>query len=109
MVIVDQGELVIFTGCSHNGLLNMVDTVVSEFPGLPIKAVIGGFHLVSSPPFNFMAGNRHEIEALAESLLDYPVGRTFTGHCTGTRAFAILKSVMGDQLVDMRTGSCFDI
>ena len=60
MVIRENGKLVIFTGCSHNGILNMVDTVVKEFGGVPIKAVIGGFHLVTSPPFNFMAGSRRE-------------------------------------------------
>ena len=51
MAINDNGKLVIFAGCSHNGILNMVDTVKKEFEGIPIKAMIGGFHLLASLPF----------------------------------------------------------
>lgn len=109
MAIKDNDELVIFTGCSHNGLLNMVDTVARKFKGVPIKAVIGGFHLVSSPPFNFMAGNKHDVEKLGKSVLNFPVEMTYTGHCTGTKAFEVLKSVMGNRLMGIKTGSRFEI
>ncbi len=109
MAIKENGKLVIFTGCSHNGILNMIDTVAKEFEGVPIKAVIGGFHLVASPPFNLMAGTRKEVENIAKSMLNYPVDVTYTGHCTGKKAFNILESVMGDRIKDMPTGSRFDI
>ena len=72
----------------------MVDTVASKFSGVPIKAVIGGFHLISSPPFNAMAGSRHEVEALGKSVINYPVEMTYSGHCTGAKAFAVLKAVI---------------
>jgi 7,8-dihydropterin-6-yl-methyl-4-(beta-D-ribofuranosyl)aminobenzene 5'-phosphate synthase len=109
MAVKENGKLVIFTGCSHNGILNMIDTVAREFEGVPIKAVIGGFHLVASPPFNFMAGKRKDVENIGQSVLNYPVEVTYTGHCTGKKAFNVLKSVMGDRIKDMQTGSSFDI
>jgi 7,8-dihydropterin-6-yl-methyl-4-(beta-D-ribofuranosyl)aminobenzene 5'-phosphate synthase len=109
LAIKESGKLVIFTGCSHNGILNMVDTVAKEFEGVPIKAVIGGFHLVSAPPFKFMAGSKHEVEELAAEILNYPIGVTYTGHCTGPKAFAILKNVMGDRIQDLRTGSSVEV
>jgi len=109
MAIKENEKLVIFTGCSHNGILNMIDTVVKEFEGVPIKAVIGGFHLVSSPPFNFMAGKREDVENIGKAVLNYPVEMTYSGHCTGKKAFNVLKSVMGDRIKDMQTGSSFDI
>ena len=87
----------------------MVDTVARVFEGIPVKAVIGGFHLVGSPPFNFMAGSRREVEDLAKKILDYPIDRTYTGHCTGTKAFAVLKTVMGERITDLKTGSCFEV
>jgi 7,8-dihydropterin-6-yl-methyl-4-(beta-D-ribofuranosyl)aminobenzene 5'-phosphate synthase len=37
MAIKEKGKLIIFTGCSHNGILNMVDTVSQEFKGYPLK------------------------------------------------------------------------
>lgn len=109
MAIKENGKLVIFTGCSHNGILNMIDTVAKEFEGIPIKAVIGGFHLVTSPPFNFLAGTTEDVENIGKSVLNYPVEKTYTGHCTGKKAFNILKSVMGERIQDMQTGSSFDI
>jgi 7,8-dihydropterin-6-yl-methyl-4-(beta-D-ribofuranosyl)aminobenzene 5'-phosphate synthase len=109
MAIKEDGKLAVFTGCSHNGILNMIDTVSRELKGVPIKTVIGGFHLVSSPPFNFMAGSRSEIEELAEAVLEYPVEMTYTGHCTGTKAFSVLKKIMGDRIADIQTGSSFEI
>ncbi len=107
--IKEKDHLVIFTGCSHNGILNMVDTVAAEFKGVPIKAIIGGFHLVSLPPFNSLAGSREEVERLGKTVLEYPIDQTFTGHCTGTKAFAVLKGVMGDRITDLVTGSRFEI
>jgi 7,8-dihydropterin-6-yl-methyl-4-(beta-D-ribofuranosyl)aminobenzene 5'-phosphate synthase len=109
LAIKEDDELVIFTGCSHNGILNMVDTVAQHFKGVPIKAVVGGFHLVSAPPFKFMAGSKREVEDLGRALLNYPIDEAYTGHCTGEKAFRVLKGVMGDNLIDMHTGSRFEV
>ena len=109
MAINEDEKLVIFTGCSHNGILNMVDSVSKRLKRMPIKALIGGFHLLSSPPFKFMAGTRQEVEKIAKAVLNDPIEMTFTGHCTGEKAFHVLKSVMGDRIEDMRTGSYFEI
>jgi 7,8-dihydropterin-6-yl-methyl-4-(beta-D-ribofuranosyl)aminobenzene 5'-phosphate synthase len=87
----------------------MVDTVARAFEGIPVKAVIGGFHLVGLPPFNFMAGSRREVEGLAKKVLDYPINHIYTGHCTGTKAFSVLKALMGEHITDLKTGSCFEV
>jgi 7,8-dihydropterin-6-yl-methyl-4-(beta-D-ribofuranosyl)aminobenzene 5'-phosphate synthase len=108
MAVKEKGKLVIFTGCSHSGVLNAIDTVTRAFPGLPVKAVVGGFHLVSMLPF-FSSGNARQAQEIARAMLDYPVETTYTGHCTGPKAFGVLQSVMGERLVDIRTGTCFEI
>jgi 7,8-dihydropterin-6-yl-methyl-4-(beta-D-ribofuranosyl)aminobenzene 5'-phosphate synthase len=95
---------VVFTGCSHHGILNMVAAVTQSFPDETIKAVFGGFHLVLLPPFNFMAGSRTEVEGIAHELLRSSVQRVYTGHCTGARAYDVLKGVMGDRLDYIATG-----
>lgn len=109
MAIIENNKLIIFTGCSHNGILNMIDAVSQEFAGVPVRAVIGGFHLVASPPFDCIAGNRDEIKDLAKMILAFPVEMTYTGHCTGRRAFNILKKAMGDRIADIQTGCCFGV
>ncbi len=104
LVIEDGGSLVVFTGCSHNGVRNMVDEVVRRFPGKPVRALFGGFHLVGIPIINTMAESKAEVVGLGKALLDYPVERYYTGHCTGPKAYRLLKMVMGDRLEPMTTG-----
>lgn len=104
LVLEAPGGLAVFTGCSHHGILNMVAAVAQSFPGAAISAVFGGFHLVALPPFNFMAGSRQEVRGIARELLGFPVQRIYTGHCTGTHAYRVLKSVMGDRLEYIATG-----
>ncbi len=90
---------ILFTGCAHNGLEN----ILAACPR-PVKAVIGGFHLLDSKE-----GNPHEspdeLEALGQRLLEkYPGTVFYTGHCTGDVAFRTLKGVMGDMLISFFSG-----
>jgi len=105
MVVQEKEGLVVFTGCSHNGILNMLATVTGQFPDMPIKAVFGGFHLIGLPMLNTMAGSKREVRNIGEELLKYPVERMFTGHCTGKRAYRVLKGVMAEKLEYFPTGS----
>jgi len=109
LVIKENDSLVIFSGCSHNGMLNMIDTVHEEFDGIQIKAVIGGFHLVGLPMFNTMAGSRSEVEDIGRRALTYPVESVYSGHCTGQKAYRVLKNVMGEKLNQLHTGAVIEI
>jgi 7,8-dihydropterin-6-yl-methyl-4-(beta-D-ribofuranosyl)aminobenzene 5'-phosphate synthase len=109
MAIKENEQLVVFSGCSHNGVLNMVDTVTRALPDLPVKAVIGGFHLVTPPPTRELADSPAEIESLAREMLAFPIGKAYTGHCTSDKALVILKGVMGERLEQIRTGSIVEI
>lgn len=33
----------------------MVETATAEFPGVPVRAVVGGYHLAKLPPFRSMS------------------------------------------------------
>jgi 7,8-dihydropterin-6-yl-methyl-4-(beta-D-ribofuranosyl)aminobenzene 5'-phosphate synthase len=98
LVIRQNTGLVVFTGCSHHGILNMLDSVLEHFPGQTIKAVFGGFHLIDLPLINSMAGSKNDVEELGQAILKYPIEKVYTGHCTGIKAYRILKEVMGAKL-----------
>jgi 7,8-dihydropterin-6-yl-methyl-4-(beta-D-ribofuranosyl)aminobenzene 5'-phosphate synthase len=102
--------IVVFSGCSHSGILNMIEAAVEEYPDEPIKAVFGGFHLVGNPLLGTMALERAEVERLGRQILELvPHGRIFTGHCTGRRAFAVLREVMGPALQGFPTGATVEV
>ncbi len=105
MVIREDDGLVIFSGCSHHGVLNMVDAAVEKFPDTPIKALFGGFHFIGLPFFNHMAETKTSVENIGRKLTEYPIGKVFTGHCTGRKAYPILKKVMGDKVDHFATGN----
>ena len=105
LVVREKEGLVVFTGCSHHGILNMLDAVLSQFPNQRIKAVFGGFHLIDLPLKNSMAGSRKDVEALGRAMLQYPIEKVYTGHCTGNKGYRVLKQVMGEKLEYFATGS----
>lgn len=104
LVIKEHDGLVIFTGCAHSGVLNMVETAAIHFPGERIKAVVGGFHLVGLPLFDSIGGTKQDIKDLGFALLQYPIDKLYTGHCTGKKAYELLKEVLGERLEAIPTG-----
>jgi hypothetical protein len=49
----------------------MVETVAREFPGLPLKAVVGGFHLAALPPFRGMSERAVTVAGIGQAVLDH--------------------------------------
>ncbi|GAB2645094.1 MBL fold metallo-hydrolase [Vibrio panuliri] len=109
LVIKEADGLVIFTGCAHSGVLNMVDTALTHFPGENIKAVVGGFHLVGLPLFDSIGGTKQNIKDLGLALLQYPIDKLYTGHCTGKKAYGLLKEILGERLEAMPTGRSISV
>jgi len=109
LVFKDDDGLIIFTGCAHNGIINMVKTVKTAFPMHTIKALIGGFHLVNSPIFNSMLESKKSLNQIAHVLAEYDVQKIYTGHCTGKKAFQFLKKNMNDTLHKLVTGDVIRI
>ncbi len=98
----------LFTGCSHNCILDMVETAVKRFPNVPIKAIFGGFHLIDLPlPLlaeRTMAVAESEVRDVGKQILTYPVHKIYTYHCTGAKALRVLGLVMGEHLHHFPTG-----
>ena len=104
MVVEEEGNLYVFTGCSHSGILNIITLVEENFTE-PIKAVIGGFHLIGLPYLNTLNASQDKIEELAEILLSKKVETYYSCHCTGPKAFKIMHPIMKNRLNSIKTGS----
>ncbi len=106
LVIEECDGYVVFTGCSHSGIINMLeksDEVVGEYK---IKAVFGGFHLHN--PINNKSSKAEYIDDLSINLNKRETV-FYTGHCTGKDNFDLIKGRLGDKLKHMNTGLQFQI
>ena len=109
LAVEEADGVVVFTGCSHSGILNMIKAVADRLPGRPIMGVVGGFHLVGLPPFRLGGPSKRKIAGMGREMLAYPSARYYTGHCTGRRAFGELKRVMAGRLAPIATGTMLDL
>ena len=91
----DKG-LVIFNSCSHGGADRIIREVAEAYPEKQIYALIGGFHLFLAP--------EQEVRALAAGIRETGIRRVYTGHCTGKKAYGILKDELGDMVQQLKTG-----
>ena len=81
-------EGLLFTGCAHSG----VENILAACPW-PVDTVVGGFHLLDDHE------TEEELSAFGQRLRQaYPQTQFFTSHCTGSKVFAILHRVMGNQI-----------
>jgi len=87
----DKG-LVVFTACSHAGLVNVLREARRCFPGTPLHAVIGGFHLAGT-------GMEELISDTVADLPEFDLRWMIPSHCTGWRAVHALLSVFGEERV----------
>lgn len=104
LTIRETDGIHILTGCSHNGIVGMVETVMARFPSVPIRSVTGGFHLMVVPRQDKMNCTPEFAHALGDKLRelgDFPI---FTCHCTGQMAFDCLHERLGDRIAYLRGG-----
>lgn len=104
LVINESEELIVFTGCGHSGIINILEAVKTQFNGRPIKAVVGGFHLRLQPGKDNLAGTKEDIESIADEMDKRKIEKIYTGHCTGSKAYNILKERLKDRIAPLYTG-----
>lgn len=96
-------ELFVFTGCAHKGLLNILETVKSKTQ-IPVKWVMGGFHLLSSQSEDPYETDEN-IDTIGHKMKDeYSDIKFYTGHCTGDEAYIKLNSVTGENISQFYSG-----
>lgn len=105
LLINTQGKAVLFAGCAHRGIVNIIAAAEQHLGRRP-DAVVAGFHLFQLTGENPAADAL--IEATGQALL---AGETvyYTGHCTGDYAYETLKAILGDRLRPISGGVMTEI
>lgn len=86
--------IVVFTACSHAGVINVLKDARETFDPVPLYGVMGGFHL---------SGNECEalIPETVEDMRAFNLKMIVPGHCTGWRAVHRLVDTFGESAVVM--------
>ncbi len=93
--ITDEG-LVVLGGCSHPGIVSIVRKSMEVTGVNEVRAVIGGFHLVSA--------SEERISSTIKAFKDLGVKEVYAGHCTGLRAEASLQEAFGRSFRKLHSG-----
>ena len=106
LIVTENGRAVLFAGCAHNGVVNILRRAEALLGRAP-DAVIAGFHLYN--PSLGTTEPRKLIEAIARELAARPGTMYYTGHCTGQEAFGILREALGERLAAIHGGSVIEL
>jgi 7,8-dihydropterin-6-yl-methyl-4-(beta-D-ribofuranosyl)aminobenzene 5'-phosphate synthase len=86
----DKG-LVVFSACSHAGIVNVLHHARASFPGVKLHAVMGGLRL--SGPTEAI------IPETVRDLGEFGLDLIIPAHCTGWRAVNALVQTFSDAVV----------
>ncbi len=96
--VAGKGQ-VVFTACSHAGLINVLTHARERFPDIPVYGVFGGFHLSGI--------TETIIPETVEALGQFELQLIAPGHCTGWRAVNALATAHGETVVPSAVGKRF--
>ncbi|HWQ58427.1 MAG TPA: MBL fold metallo-hydrolase [Clostridia bacterium] len=99
LVVREKGKNVLFSGCSHRGVANILKKA-EEHCG-KIDICIGGFHLYD--PVSRRPEEDELIDALAEKLLESDAV-FYTCHCTGYSVYERMKNILGGRIFYLSAG-----
>jgi 7,8-dihydropterin-6-yl-methyl-4-(beta-D-ribofuranosyl)aminobenzene 5'-phosphate synthase len=90
---------VVLLGCAHSGVINTLRYIRQLTGGRPIRAVIGGMHLV--------AASTERIARTIEELGQLGVQQLAPGHCTGMPATVALWTAFPARCLSCHAGTAF--
>lgn len=90
LAIREPGKgIVLFSGCSHKGIIAAICRAKALFPGEPLYAVVAGMHLIGAS-----CGMRQKI---IDRLTEEEPQIVVPLHCTGLEAICMMKAQFGDR------------
>jgi len=99
-VNVKEKGVVLFSACSHAGVVNVLEDAKSQFDDVGLHCVMGGFHLSG-------AAVEPIIPNTVARMTDFDLDIIIPAHCTGFRAVTALVNEFGDKVVPSAVGRLY--
>ncbi len=94
--LVNEKGVSVLSACSHRGITNIIRTVRTAVPDLPLRLVLGGFHIHKAGEEKF-----HVISGFFGKHLPRRLG---VCHCTGIDKYALFRQQFNDRVFYNYTG-----
>lgn len=101
LLINEEGKTILISGCSHKGIINILEAILETEESLP-NVVFGGMHLCN--PITKKTESDAYIMNMSKLLERYRIDKIYTYHCTGKYPYEKMKEILGDRLVHISTG-----
>lgn len=104
LMIRENGKTAVFSGCSHQGVVNIkqrADALADK-----VDYMVAGMHLFNP------AGRKYEKRELIESVargLSKGDTRFYTCHCTGKKAFDVMRRCLNERLKYLSAGESIEL
>jgi len=95
LILKTTQGLVIITGCSHQGIVKILEQTKNIYQG-NITLVLGGFHLLNHTD--------DQVSEIISRFRDLAVEKVGATHCTGERAIEMFRNIYGENFVPVGTG-----
>ena len=100
-LVLDTKEgLVVMTGCSHPGIVDMLKDIKSSF-NKNIYMVFGGFHLMDE--------SDDELDKIIRDIKALGAVKCGATHCTGDRQIEMFRDSFGTDFVELGVGNILEI
>jgi 7,8-dihydropterin-6-yl-methyl-4-(beta-D-ribofuranosyl)aminobenzene 5'-phosphate synthase len=95
LVLDTRKGLVVMTGCSHPGIVDMLKDIETSF-GKNVYMVFGGFHLMDK--------SDKEMEVIIREMKSMGVVKCGATHCTGDRQIKMFREAFGSDYFELGAG-----
>ncbi len=89
--------IVVLLGCGHSGVINTLEYIQTLSGGRPIRAVIGGMHLLNATP--------ERLAFTREALARFSIPYLAPNHCTGINAICNFRDHLPEHVHSSNVGS----
>lgn len=101
LIIETNQGLFVVLGCSHAGVVNILNHITARTGRSRFHTVIGGTHLGPA--------NDEQIAKTLEALRGFEIERIGASHCTGTKVAAQLAGTFGDRFFYCTVGTQVEV
>ena len=101
LVVKTRKGLTIITGCSHPGIIKILEKVKENIPNQKIYLVFGGFHLLDK--------DKRVVEFIVNQFKKLGVRKVGPTHCTGDEAKEIFKNKYQKNFININVGEVIEV